>query len=165
MTIRPGNIGDLEQLRRLALRSWAQFQDELTPENWQILFNIINNEDAYTALLGSSDCIVCETPDKAIIGMAFLVPSGNATEIYKAEWCIIRFLSVDPAYGGKGIGRQLTEKCIELAKSNNEQTIALHTSEMMNRARHIYESLGFTILREIEPRFGKKYWVYTLDLT
>ena len=164
MTIRPGNIDDLEQLRTLALKSWAQFQNELTPENWQMLFNNLNNKETYTALFDNSDCIVCETADKSIIGMAFLVPSGNATEIYKAEWCIIRFLSVDPAYGGLGIGRRLTEKCIELAKSNNEQTIALHTSEMMNRARHIYERLGFTILREIEPRFGKKYWLYTYDL-
>ncbi|WP_245843498.1 GNAT family N-acetyltransferase [Niastella vici] len=164
MTIRPGNIEDLDQLRKLALRSWSQFQDELTPENWQQLFNILNNLETYTTLLDKADCIVCETAEKAIVGMAFLVPSGHATEIYKSEWCIIRFLTVDPEYGSKGIGRQLTEKCIELAKSHNEQTIALHTSEMMNRARHIYERLGFTILREIEPRFGKKYWLYTLDL-
>lgn len=165
MTIRAGNIDDLEQLRELALRSWAQFQDELTVENWQKLFNILNDKETYIELLGNSECIVCEAANKDIIGMAFLVPSGNATEIYKAEWCIIRFLSVDPTYSGLGIGRQLTEKCIELAKSNSEQTIALHTSEMMNTARHIYERLGFTILREIDPRFGKKYWLYTLDLT
>jgi hypothetical protein len=36
---------------------------------------------------------------------------------------------------------------------------------MMHKARHIYESLGFTILREIEPRLGKKYWLYTLDIS
>jgi len=162
--IRPGNIEDLEQLRMVALKSWAQFQEELTPENWQSLFNNLNNIETYTALLEKADCIVCETADKAIVGMAFLVPSGNATEIFEAEWCTIRFLTVDPEYGGKGLGSQLTERCIELAKSNNEQTIALHTSEMMNRARHIYERLGFTILKEIDPRFGKKYWLYTLDL-
>lgn len=40
----------------------------------------------------------------------------------------------------------------------------LHTSEMMGAARHIYESLGFKKLREIEPRYGKKYWLYKLEL-
>jgi ribosomal protein S18 acetylase RimI-like enzyme len=73
-------------------------------------------------------------------------------------------VSVHPEHSGKGIGRRLTEKCIEMAKSNHEKMIALHTSEMMNKARHIYESLGFTILRELEPRLGKKYWLYTLSL-
>ena len=96
--------------------------------------------------------------------MAFLVPHGNPTEIYDENWCYIRFVSVDPEFGGKGIGRQLTENCIQIAIDNKEQTIALHTSEMMNTARHIYESLGFKILKEIEPRLGKKYWLYTLDI-
>jgi len=36
---------------------------------------------------------------------------------------------------------------------------------MMDKARHIYESLGFKILKEIVPRLGKKYWLYTLDLS
>jgi ribosomal protein S18 acetylase RimI-like enzyme len=162
--IRQGNIDDADQLRKLALKSWAQFQHELTPENWQILFDNINNKKTYVALLDKSHCIVCENADKEIIGMAFLVPSGNPTEIFKPEWCYIRFLSVDPEFGGKGIGTQLTEQCIEIAKNNNEQTIALHTSEMMGKARQIYERLGFTILKEIEPRFDKKYWLYKLDI-
>lgn len=96
--------------------------------------------------------------------MAFLVPSGNPTDIYQADWCYIRFVSVHPEFSGKCIGRQLTEKCIEVAKSNNEQILALHTSEMMQKARHIYESLGFAILRELEPRLGKKYCLYTLAI-
>jgi ribosomal protein S18 acetylase RimI-like enzyme len=34
----------------------------------------------------------------------------------------------------------------------------------MSAARHIYEALGFTILQEIAPRYGKKYWLYILEL-
>jgi ribosomal protein S18 acetylase RimI-like enzyme len=109
--------------------------------------------------------LVCENESKEIVGMAFLVSSGYPTDIYQKDWASIRFVSVHPSYSGQGIGRQLTERCIELARGNNEKTIALHTSEMMHKARHIYESLGFTILREIESRLGKKYWLYTLDLT
>ena len=164
MTFRQGHFDDVEQLRRLALASWSQFQNDLTPENWQKLSDNLNNIATYLELLEKSCCFVCENADKEIIGMAFLVPKGNPTEIYKPEWCYIRFVTVDPKCSGKGIGRLLTEKCIEMAKINNEQTIALHTSELMNKARHIYESLGFTVLREIEPRLGKKYWLYTLDL-
>jgi hypothetical protein len=34
----------------------------------------------------------------------------------------------------------------------------------MDAARHIYESMGFTILQQIPDRLGKKYWLYTMDL-
>ncbi|HZI01805.1 MAG TPA: GNAT family N-acetyltransferase [Flavisolibacter sp.] len=165
MTFRLGNTGDVEQLRKLGLVSWAQFQSVLTPDHWESLVNHLNRKETYSDLLKQSDCIVCENLDGIIIGMAFVVPSGHPTEIYQSDWCYIRFVTVHPAFSGKGIGRQLTQKCIDIAKRNHEQTIALHTSEMMNQARHIYESLGFTILREIEPRLGKKYWLYTLDIT
>ncbi len=164
MTYRQGNIGDVEQLRLLGLKSWEQYRNDLTPENWQKLLSNLSRKETYLELLEKSYCIVCENADGEIIGMAFLVPSGNPTEIYQPEWCYIRFVSVYPEYSGKGIGRQLTEKCIEIAKSNKEQTIALHTSEIMKKARHIYERLGFTVLREIESRLGKRYWLYTLDI-
>lgn len=36
--------------------------------------------------------------------------------------------------------------------------------EIMNNARHIYESLGFKIVREIDQRLGKRYWLCKLDL-
>jgi ribosomal protein S18 acetylase RimI-like enzyme len=98
-----------------------------------------------------------------IIGMAFLVPKGNPTDIYKKEWCYIRFVSVDPDFGGQGIGKELTKQCIVHAEKNNESVIALHTSEIMKTAMHIYESLGFKVYSEIEPRLGKRYWLYTME--
>ncbi len=84
--------------------------------------------------------------------------------MFKAEWSYIRLVGVDPDYRGKGIAKNLTEMCLEFAKKTKEKIIALHTSEFMDAARHIYESLGFKVLREIEPRLGKRYWLYTLEL-
>jgi ribosomal protein S18 acetylase RimI-like enzyme len=165
MTYRQGDINDLEQLKQLVLTSWQQYQHELTEENWRRLFTSLSSNETYLPLLETSYCLICENRNKEIIGMAFLVPSGYPTEIYEKEWSSIRFVSVHPDFSGQGIGQQLTKRCIEVARKNNEKTIALHTSEMMHKARHIYESLGFTILRELEPRLGKKYWLYLLDLT
>ena len=96
--------------------------------------------------------------------MAFLVPNGNPTDIYEQEWSYIRFVSVEPKFDGQGIGRRLTNMCIDLAKQNGEKAIALHTSETMDKTRHIYESLGFRILKKIDQRLGKRYWLYKLDL-
>lgn len=161
---RQGHINDLEKLKQLAILAWGPFQNDLTPENWKKLSRTISNDDTYLELLHNSHCIICETAKHELIGMAFLVPKGNPTEIYDEQWSYIRFVSVHPLFGGQGIGRQLTQQCIELAKQNKEQTIALHTSEIMPKARYIYESLGFEILRELKPQLGKRYWLYKLDI-
>lgn len=164
MNYRRGHINDAEKLRQLGIEAWSVFKNELTTENWQLLFDSLNNITIYTALIEKSYCLLCEDHQQNIIGMAFLVPRGNPTEIYEANWSYIRFISVSPDQCGKGIGRQLTEKCIEIAKNNHEKVIALHTSEMMQPARHIYESLGFKIVKELAPRLGKRYWLYKLNI-
>jgi ribosomal protein S18 acetylase RimI-like enzyme len=67
-------------------------------------------------------------------------------------------------YEGMGIGQQLTERCIDFARTQGEQVIALHTAEFMDKARHIYEKIGFRIVKEIPPRYGKRYWLYEMNL-
>ena len=162
---RQGTINDLKELKNLAIKSWGQFQPKLTDENWLKLYNTLTDDKTYVELLDKSSSIICTTENDKVIGMAFLVPKGNPTDIYDKDWCYIRFVSVDPEFGGQGIGKQLTTICIDTARQNNEVVIALHTSEFMDKARHIYESIGFTILKEIDQRLGKRYWLYKLDLT
>jgi ribosomal protein S18 acetylase RimI-like enzyme len=164
VSYRQGTIDDLQGLKTLAIKSWSPFQKDLTDDNWNSLKQTISNDKTYKELIGQSTCFVSVTENDQIIGMAFIVPNGNPTDIYLKEWSYIRFVSVDPEFAGQGIGRKLTIMCIDKAKESGEQTIALHTSEIMNYARHIYERLGFKILREIDQRLGKRYWLYKLDL-
>src|SRR5438105_6558724 len=116
MTYRKGNINDLSSLKKLALKSWGKFQHELTPANWQKLKGSLADDKTYTELLAKSYCLVCVNDVAEIIGMSFLVPHGNPTEIYKGSWCYLRFVTVDPNYSGQGIGKELTNKCIQYAK-------------------------------------------------
>lgn len=154
---------DIPQLIQLGLVSYGQYASELTSENLEKLKTSISNIDTWKSILKTSKSVVCVYKNE-LIGMAFLIPSGNPWDIFKTEWSYIRMVGVNPKYQGNGIAKTLTFKCIEAAKNNNEKIIALHTSEMMPAARHIYETLGFTILKEIAPRLGKKYWLYTLNL-
>jgi len=164
LTYRQGTKEDLQNLKKLAIKSWTPFQSQLTVENWNSLKQTISNDKTYEELIDQSTCIVCVANYDNVIGMAFIVPNGNPTDIYLKEWSYIRFVSVDPEFGGQGIGRKLTTMCIDIARQNGEKIIALHTSEIMDKARHIYESLGFNVLREIDQRLVKKYWLYKLEL-
>jgi ribosomal protein S18 acetylase RimI-like enzyme len=143
--------------------SYGQYAQVLTPDNFAILNKFLHDEKSWTELINHSYPFVCEE-EGVIAGMAFLITSGNPTDIYDATWCYIRMVGVHPDYAGQGIGKKLTLLCIEKAKELKENTIALHTSEFMDAARHIYEKIGFTVLREIAPRFGKRYWLYTLAI-
>ncbi len=156
-------MNDLAQVKKLGLLSFGQYFKELNEENRTILETSLNDEQKTITLLTHSNSFVCEFNEQ-IVGMAFLVPSGKTFDVFEKEWAVIRMVGVNPEHSGKGIAKKLTQMCIELAKQNNEKIIALHTSEMMHAARHIYENLGFIILKEIEPRFGKRYWLYLLNL-
>jgi len=162
-TYREGSLNDKEQLRKLALISYGQFSDILTPDNWAIMNESLHDESKLIELINKSVCHMCLREDE-IIGMAYLVPSGNPWGPFQAKWSYIRMVGVNPEYQGQGIAKTLTKICIDRAKATQEKTIALHTSEFMDAARHIYEGFGFKVIKEIEPKFGKKYWLYTLDI-
>lgn len=151
------------ELMTLGSIAFGQHSPKMTTENAAKMQAGIANEKMWTDMIEIAKVFVCTNKEK-VVGMAFLIPKGNPWDIFKAEWCYLRMVSVNPKHQGHGIGKKLTQMCIDYARETNEQTMALHTSEMMDAARHVYESLGFTILEEIEPRLGKRYWIYTLNL-
>jgi ribosomal protein S18 acetylase RimI-like enzyme len=165
MIYRSAISSDIPQLTKLALNTWSEFKSQLSDHYWTELHTILSTKTTYTELLDQSYCLICENSIQEIVGMIFLVSSGNPTELYHEDWCYIRFLTVRPEYKGRGIGKQLTLRCIEHARRNNENTMALHTSEMMSQAIQLYTRLGFQLFKEIPSRLGKKYWLYTLQIS
>ncbi len=163
LSYRIGTIDDVDKLQDLGIISYGQFQNDMTPGNWEAFNNNLQDRQKFIDILNVAKCFVCLDNDK-IVGVAYIIPSGNPTNLFKSEWSYIRMVGVNPQYRGQGIAKALTKMCIDFAKQNKEKIVALHTSEFMNAARHIYEGMGFKVLEEIPPLFGKKYWLYTLDL-
>ncbi len=162
-TFRDAVMDDKPQLQALGLAAYRQHRLALGEENWQKMEHILSLANHYDPLLEYAKGVLCEEGDR-VIGMAFLMPHGHPTALFEKEWSYIRMVGVDPAYSGLGIAKTLTRKCIDAARESGERYIALHTSEVMHAARHIYESLGFSILKEIEPMFGIRYWIYLMKL-
>ncbi|MBL7741486.1 MAG: GNAT family N-acetyltransferase [Chitinophagaceae bacterium] len=160
---RKGYSVEKDSLQQLGILSYSQFKNILSPEGWQMMNKFLHNDKMWTQLVSSSNIFVCEDNDK-LVGMAYLVPGGNPTHIYPADWSYIRMVGVHPGYRGKGIAKRLTQMCVDHARQTNEKIVGLHTSEKMDDARHIYESIGFRIHKEIDPIYGMRYWLYRLDL-
>lgn len=151
-------------LKDLGLISYSEHKNVFEPQHWQTMESSLKNDEMWLKLIEISTAFVCEN-NNTIVGMAFLIPSGNSTDIYSSETSYIRLVGVHPDYKGRGIAKKLTQMCIDEAKQTGEKMISLHTSEYMPAAQHIYKSLGFKTEREIAPRFGKRYWLFQLDLS
>lgn len=163
VSYRRASVSDRAALQSLKVASYSEYESVLTPDNWDTLKGSLHNEEILSKLMDQSTVFVCEA-DKEIVGMAFIVPSGNPTPIFSGDWSHIRMVGVHPEYRGQGIAKMLTQMCVHHARITNEKTIALHTSEFMDAARHIYERMGFTVVKEISPIYGKRYWLYTMEL-
>lgn len=160
---RTASIDDIPRMISLALVSYGKYASQLTPENLAQMNKRMSEEKMWLDILAVSQGFLC-MDNENVVGMAFLTSSGNPWEMFGTEVSYIRMVGVDPRYEGMGIATELMKKCIAHGKETGEQTIALHTSEVMEAARHIYGKLGFTMLKEIPPRLGLKYWMYTLTL-
>jgi ribosomal protein S18 acetylase RimI-like enzyme len=160
---REGSQTQKESLKQLGIISYNQFSKILPPDDWATMDKFLHNDKMWDKLVNGSKIFVCEDAGK-IIGMAYLVPNGNLTSIYPVDWSYVRMVGVHPDYRGKGIARRLTQMCVNYARQTNEKIVGLHTSEKMEDAQHIYESIGFKRYKEIDPIYGMRYWVYRLDL-
>ncbi len=160
---RYANSDDIDQIKKVTLLAYMQFRNVISDENARVWEESLGNEITYKQLFLIARCLISEYKGK-IVGCAFLIPHGNPYKWFQSDWAYIRLVAVHPDCKGKGIGKQLTQLCIDAARSAGEKTIALHTSEFQNAARHIYESVGFTKLMDLELMYGKQYYLYTLRL-
>lgn len=93
----------------------------------------------------SSEILVAVDETGTILGGVTYVPD-SASEM--SEWELpnvggFRMLAVDPDVQGRGVGRLLTEACIERARVANRESVVLHTIAEFVAAQHIYTQLGF----------------------
>lgn len=163
MPYRVADRNDLNDLQALGLASYGRLKKDITPENWAKLQALLTSDQTFPVLVESCHAFVYEE-DSRLLGMAFLVPSGNPTKIYSSDTSYIRMVGVHPHADGKGIAQNLTRLCIDKAKETGEKMIMLHSAEIMYAARHIYEKLGFKKVRLLDVHYGLPYWLYQLDL-
>lgn len=73
---------------------------------------------------------------------------GTATQESNAAG--IRFLAVAPKARGEGIGKALTQTCIEKAQESGLAQVILHTTHTMMTAWKMYEKMGFQRSDELD---------------
>lgn len=82
--------------------------------------------------------------DPEPLGCVLYVPGlGEYAEFEDADAAGIRMLGVAAAARSKGVGRALTQACLDRARDDGFRVVVLHTMGSAVAARHLYETMGF----------------------
>ena len=153
ITIRVAREQDVEAARSILGKAYGEYESFFPAENWvPYLADILDLEGRAEA----SELMVAELDGELVACVSYFppgakmsYPSDSFSEHWPVEWSAFRLLAVDPSARGKGVGRLLTEACIERARTEGAPALGLHTTQPMAVARAMYERMGF----ERAPRF------------
>ena len=151
---------DADAVNALALRAFNEFRDAYS--DWAAYSRTIGN---MASLSTSGELIVASDQDRIVGAVVYVGPHQPKRAFFSDEWPILRMLVVDPEHRGQGVGRLLTQACIERAQRDGASVIALHTSPIMQIALPMYLRMGFVFEREVPSIFGVPYGVYVKRLS
>jgi GNAT superfamily N-acetyltransferase len=97
---------------------------------------------ADTAARAAQGTLLVAVEDGRVVGTVTLYLAPGS-EQWRPDDAYFRFLAVDPAARGRGIGRALFQACLDRARAAGKRRMALHTTEWMATARAMYERAGF----------------------
>lgn len=159
--IREARADELAGLGDVIAEAYAEFEARLSEENWSLMRSSLRK-----AVLDPGEGVgLVGVIDGSIAGFVkYFAPGHSDSVLFPREWASVRLLAVRPSFRGLGVGRELMRECIARARRESAATLGLHTSELMHRARAMYGRMGFRLVRELEPRFAVRYWLFELPL-
>jgi predicted N-acetyltransferase YhbS len=165
LKIRDARSEDRGAARKVTLSAFQQYSAVMPAPRWEgyrenILATLTEVEPAQQ--------IVAEK-EGIIIGAVLLYPPGIAfsTPDKGPLTCPeVRLLAVAPEARGQGIGTALMQECIRRARLLGASCLNLHTADIMQVAKRMYERMGFVRVPELDfhPNPSVTIKAYRLDL-
>jgi len=159
--IRDALTDDLAHIASLLVVSYQVYAEVLTPENWEMMKQ---NLSSISHVAEQATFIVSSENNRVIGSVAYYSPGYSERGFFPSDWASIRLLAVLPEYRRRGIGKALTQTCIERGKRDGAEFIGLYTTELMVGAREMYAQIGFQEDIELRQMLGIRYWRYVMQL-
>ena len=149
LEIRDARSRDRETARMVTLSAFQQYAAVMPPSRWE---GYRENILATLTDPAPAQHIVAEKQE-AILGSVLLYPPGTAfsTPDEGPLACPeVRLLAVAPEARSQRIGSALMQECIRRARSLGASCLNLHTTDMMQVAKQMYERMGFVRAPELD---------------
>ena len=132
LTIRAIEENDKSQWLKLWAGYLEFYKSTISPEQTELTWKrLINNDLKMFGFVAESE--------NGVIGFTHcLFRPSTWTE---TDYCYLEDLFVDPNIRGKGVGRALMEKVVELAKEKKSKRVYWTTQEFNKTARVLYDSI------------------------
>ena len=132
LTIRAIEEKDKDQWLKLWAGYLEFYKSTITPEQTELTWKrLINNEQKMFGFVAESE--------EGVIGFTHcLFRPSTWTE---TDYCYLEDLFVNPNIRGKGIGRALMNKVVELARQKKSKRVYWTTQEFNKTARVLYDSI------------------------
>ncbi|EAZ95703.1 putative acetyltransferase [Flavobacteria bacterium BAL38] len=162
MNIVPLQKEQLSIVAELAYEIWPTAYGEiLSSEQLQyMLAQFYSLEALETQFQNGQHFLLLKDAERAV---GFLSYELNCYHSQKLKIHKIYVLSSEQ---GKGLGKLLIDKAIEIAIAQNQKAVFLNVNKY-NKARFFYEKLGFTIVKEEVIEIGNGYVMddYVMEVT
>ena len=147
------NLGDL------TVDVYAKLPDmpgpDKMPAYYELLKDVKGRAESPTVKI-----YVAVDQDQKILGgvtfigdMQYYASGGSATSVKNSSG--FRLLAVGPRARGLGVGKALTQYCVERARELGGQQVVMHTTKSMQVAWGMYERMGFQRMPEIDFKQGE----------
>lgn len=143
---------DIIIVHQLAKTIWPEaFKDILKPDQIEYMLDWMYNINTLTDQVQTGHLFYMVTLDgipKGFLGLEPNFPDAGTLRIHK--------IYVDTNVHGKGLGKALLEKAIEIGNELEAATINLNVNRF-NAAVDFYKSQGFKIVKEENIDIGREY--------
>ena len=158
-TIRNAHPHEFQAIGKLMVQVYSQLEgfpkESEQPNYYKMLANVGElTQKPHTEIL------VAVSPEDSIAGavvyfgdMRYYGSGGTATQEKNSAG--FRLLAVSPASRGLGIGKLLTNACIQKTKDKHRNQLIIHTTKAMQTAWKMYEDLGFKRSEELDFMQGE----------
>jgi ribosomal protein S18 acetylase RimI-like enzyme len=136
---------------------------------------MVGEQEAYdrqlrdVATRATVSCVlVAAGPDGELLGGVTYVrgPDDPYSEELREGEAGMRMLAVDPTHQRRGVGRALTQACLNRSRAAGRERLVLHTGSWMPAAIRLYEGMGFNRRpdRDFTPVPGVDLIAYAFEL-
>ena len=145
VTISQAQPEDHAAIGQLMVEVYSSLPGFATPEEQPEYYKMLANIGDFTRK-ESVELLVAKNEDEilgAVVYIGDMQDYGAAINIEDTNAAAFRLLAVSTSARGLGVGKLLTNACLDKARLQGKKQMIIHTTESMKVAWGMYEKIGF----------------------